>query len=94
MPHSGHLVSEEGNSSRTRLLNRCFGVPELNSRDAMGCPGVLSRLDKRMRWVYYRCETQRGTRSAHYELIWEISDYVFFVFFLFFLEPVIKKIKK
>ena len=31
------------------LLNRCFGVPELYSRDAMGCLGVLNRLDNRMR---------------------------------------------
>ena len=36
-------------------------------------PLVLSgSLDNRMRWLYHRCQDQRGTRSAHYELIWEI----------------------
>jgi len=30
------------------------GLPELYSRDAMGCPGVLNSLDNRMRWVYHR----------------------------------------
>ena len=40
------------------LLNRCFGVSELNSRDAAGCPGVLIRLCNRMRLVYHYVETK------------------------------------
>jgi hypothetical protein len=34
--------------------------------------GVLIRLYDRMRWVYHRCQDQRGTRPAHQELRGEI----------------------
>jgi len=34
---------------------------------------VLIRLYNRMRLAYHWCRDQRGTRSAHYELKWEIQ---------------------
>jgi len=38
----------------TGLLNRCFGVTEMNSQDAVGYLEVLSRVDYWIRWVYHQ----------------------------------------
>ena len=39
MKKIGEVFSFFGWRATSGLLNRCFGVPELNSRDAMGCQG-------------------------------------------------------
>ena len=54
MKKIGEASSFFGWRATSGLLNRCFGVPEVNSRDAMGCLGVLNRLDNGIRWVYKR----------------------------------------
>ena len=56
------------------LLNRCFGVPELNSRDAMGCLGGSEQavLTRRCDAPIIGDNPEEGRRSAHYDLKWEI----------------------
>jgi len=39
MKKIGEVSSLFGWRATSGLLNRCFGGPELNSRDAMGCQG-------------------------------------------------------
>ncbi len=59
------------------LLNRCFGVSELNFRDAMGCLGGSEQagavLTSKCNGCIIRFKTKEGRGSAHYELIWKIS---------------------
>jgi hypothetical protein len=59
MKKIGEVSSFFGWRATSGLLNRCLGVSELNSRDAMGRLGVLSRFDNRIRWVYHRRKAQR-----------------------------------
>ena len=63
------------------MLNRFLEVPELNSQYAMGYPGGSKQGLTNECTAYIIPSRRGGAISVHYELIWEIPDYIILTIF-------------